>query len=133
MIVFLKWPVWSMAASFSLSITLNVSLLLIMLYKKIGGYNIRHLFWETTKIAVATFNASVIAYFMLRVFDGLIFDTTRTINVFLLLVFCGTVYLGLYMFLTWVFGIQEMYFITKMVLKVRGQKQKTTEVFQGVE
>jgi putative peptidoglycan lipid II flippase len=132
-ILILQFPVWSLAISFSLSIMINVCILLFLLYQRLGNYGIQFLVYETIKIAVATFNASIITYFMLRLFDGLILDTTRTINVFLLLTICGIVYIILYLFLTWLFGIKEMYLITKMLLKVKEYQKKVVEVYKGVE
>lgn len=131
LILVLKLPVWSMALSFSVSMTINTIILMVLLHKKIGGFNVKFLVSETIKIFVATFNASIITYFMLRLLDGLIFDTTRTINVFLLLTICGITYLALYIFLTWLFGIKEMYLITKMMLKVKEYQKKVLEVYTG--
>lgn len=132
-ILVFKLPVWFLAISFSISMSIHTLLLLVILYKKLGGFSIKALVYETIKIIVATFNTSIIVYFMLRVFDGLIFDTSRTINVFLLLVVCAGTYALLYLFLTWVFGVQEIYLLTKMLLKVREYQKKITEVYKGVE
>jgi putative peptidoglycan lipid II flippase len=104
-----------------------------VLYRKINGFDIRTLLFETTKILVATFNTSVIVFFLLKLFDGLIFDTSRTINVFLLLVVCSIIYAILYLFLTWLFGIKEIYLLTKMLFKVRQYQKRVVEVYQGVE
>lgn len=130
-ILIFHFPVWSMAISFSFSMTLNVILLMVILHKKIGGFPVKFLVYETIKIVVATFNASLISYFTLRLLDGLIFDTSRTINVFLLLSICGTVYLSLYLFLAWLFGVKEMYLLTRMLLKVREYQKKVLEVYTG--
>ena len=132
-ILVFKLPVWFLAISFSISMSLHTILLLILLYKKLGGFSLKPLIYETVKIVVATFNTSVLTYFLLRVFDGLIFDTSRTINVFLLLVVSSGFYALIYLFLTWVFGIQEIYLLTKMLLKVREYQRKVVEVYKGVE
>lgn len=129
----LKLPVWYLAIAFSIAMTVQVMTLLFVLYKKIKGFDIRTLCVETIKILVATFNTSVIVYFILKVFDGLIFDTSRTINVFLLLVVCFAIYAILFLFLTWLFGIKEIYLLTKMLLKVRAYQKRVVEVYQGVE
>ena len=129
----LHLPVWSLALSFSISMSLHVTFLFIMLYKKIKGLDIWLFFQESLKIVITTFNASVLTYFLIKLLDGLIFDTTRTINVFLLLVVAGAFYLSTYLFLSWIFNVSEMYIITKMLIKTREYQQKIVEIYKGVE
>lgn len=129
----LRLPVWSLALSFSISMSLHVILLFVVLYKKIKGLDIELFIKETVKICIATVNSAVITYFMMRLFDGLIFDTTRTLNVFMLLVIGFLIYCGLYLFMSWLFGIKEMYIMTKMLIKAREYKQKVVELYKGVE
>lgn len=129
----LRLPVWYLAIAFSISMTIHVCILIAILYRKVGGFAIKHLLFETLKIIVAAFNTSVIIYFMLRLFDGLILDTSRTLNVLLLLIITGTAYIIIYLFLTWLFGIKEMYILTRMMLKMKEYQRKVLEVYKGVE
>ena len=85
------------------------------------------------KIFLAAFNSAIPTYFLMRLLDGLIIDTSRTLNVFALLIIGFVVYSTLYLLLSWLFGIKEMYIISKMVMKVKTYGQKTTEVYKGVE
>lgn len=128
-----KLPVWALALSFSISMTLHVILLFIVLNRRIKNLDITLLFKESIKIIIATANSAVITYFIMRLFDGLIFDTTRTLNVFMLLLTGFLTYCGLYLFMSWLFGIKEMYIITKMLMKAREYKQKVVELYKGVE
>lgn len=129
----LKLPVWSLALSFSISMVLHVMLLFFVLNKRIKGLDIKLLIQETIKIVIATGNSAVITYFFMRLLDGLIFDTTRTLNVFMLLVTGSLIYCALYLFMSWLFGIKELYIITKMLLKAKEYKQKVVELYKGVE
>lgn len=128
-----KLPVWSLAMAFSIAMSLNVLVLLAMLYKRIGGFDIWLLLKEISKILISAFNTSVMTYFLMRLLDGLIFDTNRTLNVFLLIFIGFLFYSGMYIFLSWLFGIREMYIITRMVLKAREYQKKIVEVYKGVE
>ncbi|HRN70615.1 MAG TPA: murein biosynthesis integral membrane protein MurJ [Candidatus Woesebacteria bacterium] len=128
-----KLPVWALAISFSISMTLHVFLLFFLLNKKIKKLDIKLLLQESSKILIATSNSAVITYFIMRLLDGLIFDTTRTLNVFMLLATGSLIFATLYLFMSWLFGIKELYIITKMLLKVKEYKQKITELYKGVE
>ncbi len=128
-----KLPVWSLAIAFSLSITVNVILLLLILHRRLNGLDFRFLAVETLKMIVATFISSVFVYFLMKLFDGLIFDTSRTINVFLLLFTGISIYTVLYLFLAWVFDIKEIYLISKLLLKAREYQRKIIEVYVSYE
>lgn len=129
----LHLPVWSLALSFSIAMTIHVILLFYVLYKKIKGLNIIFLIEESIKIVVATFNTAVLTYFLMRLFDGLLIDTTRTLNVFILLIIGFAFYTAMYLFLCWLFGVKELYIITKMLTKGKEYQQKIVELYKGVE
>jgi len=132
-IFILHLPVWSLGISFSISISVNVILLLIVLYKKIRGLNRRLLVVETSKILTSTFIASFFVYFEMKLFDGLIFDTTRTINVFFLLVTGALTFLIGYFFLSWFFKVEEMKTIINFLKKARFYKKRVVEIYTDVE
>jgi len=127
------WPVWSLALSFSITMSLRSLVLIFLLYKKINGLNILALAKGTFKICVAVFNTSILTYFLMRLLDGLILDTSRTLNVFMLLSIGFVFYSVIFLFLSWLFGIKEMYILSKMFLKVREYHKKIIEVYKGVE
>ncbi|KKQ38653.1 MAG: Integral membrane protein MviN [Candidatus Roizmanbacteria bacterium GW2011_GWA2_37_7] len=129
----LKMPVWALAFSFSITMSLRTLILIVLLYKKIDGFHVAELIKETLKIGIAVFNTTVLTYFLMKLLDGLIFDTTRTINVFMLLVVGFGFYSGVFLFLSWLFGIKEMYILTKMLLKMKEYQKKIVEVYKGVE
>lgn len=126
-------PVWSLALSFSITMSLRSIALFVFLQKKISGLAVGELISGSIKILLAAFNSSVPTYFLMRLLDGLIIDTSRTLNVFILLIVGFIVYSTLYLFFSWLFGIKEMYIITKMIMKVKTYEQKPTEVYKGVE
>lgn len=125
-------PVWSLAISFSVSMIFNVVVLLFLLHRKIHISQKVFFFQEIVKMLVAGFNSAMITFAVARVLDGLILDTSRTLNVFLLLVIGFGIFSSVYLFLSWFFEIQEMYIITKMVLKVKMYREKIVELYTGV-
>lgn len=126
-------PVWSLALSFSITMSLRTFALIVLLRKKLDGLDLRHLAGETIRITLAGFNSGVMTYFLIRLLDGLILDTTRTINIFFLLLIATIFYGSAYLFLSYIFGVAEMGLISKMLLKVSRYRRKITEVYQGVE
>jgi len=129
----LHLPVWSLALAFSITMSIRSIALFVFLQKKISGMAIGELASGSIKIFLAAFNSAIPTYFLMRLLDGLIIDTSRTLNVFALLIIGFVVYSTLYLLLSWLFGIKEMYIISKMVMKVKTYGQKTTEVYKGVE
>ncbi len=127
-IVFLKLPVWSLAISFSISMTINVILLFILLFKRIKGLNLKIIFLETSKILFASLISSIFSYYLLKFLDGLVFDTTRTIQVFFLLTTVGIIYLLLYLFIAWLINTKEIYLVSKLIIKAKEYKKKIIEL-----
>lgn len=133
LILVFKLPVWSLAIAFSSSMIINVILLFILFHQKINGLNIKFFTIESIKIVFATMLSSVFCYYLLKLLDGLIFDTTRTINVFFLLLTTALVYLFLYLFLGWVFDVKEIYLITKLLTKVKEYQKRILEIYTSYE
>ncbi len=127
------FPVWALALSFSASIIVNVVVLLVFLYRRLGGYDLKMIFIETSKICIATIGASVPVYFLQKLLDGLVFDTTRTINIFLLLLTSGICYFLLYLLLAWIIDIKEIHLLQTMTLKVNKYKQKIFELYSQLQ
>lgn len=128
-----KFPVWALAGAFSFSMFINVLLLLVILARKVKGLNFKLLFTETAKIFVATFIPAFIVYFIMKLLDGLVFDTTFTINVFFLLATGFVIYTFLYLFLAWVLNVYEIYIITKLILKAKEYQKRIFEFYSSYE
>ena len=108
---------------------LSVTLLLICLYRKLHGLDIALLLGESTKIGIAMSLSAVITYYIKKLLDNLIFDTTRTINVFLLLVTLLVAFFSMYIFFAWIMNVKEFSLIYKMLEKVKGYQKKFVEVY----
>lgn len=122
-----KLPVWALGLSFSTAITINVLIHLVAFYRKIHGYDMNRLIFHTVKIYLISFLASLPAYIMLKVFDQLIFDTTRTLNVFFLLGMSGIIMGSAYVFFSWLFNVEEIFILGKLARKVRSMGGHVSE------
>lgn len=129
----LHLPVWGLGASFSISIIISVILLLVVLAKKIHGLSYHLVVVETTKIFIATFISSFFVYYIMKVLDGLILDTSRTINIFILLLIGGSIYLGMYLFISWAIGVKEIALIGRFARKAKIYKQRVVEIYSNIE
>src|SRR3990167_685340 len=132
-IFILKLPVWSLGVSFSISITLNVLLLLYFLAKRLKGLNIKLMIIESIKILSATFITSFFVYWEMKLLDGLIFDTTRTINVFYLLSTGAISFLIFYALLSWMIEVKEIKIIFDFIKKAKFYKKRVVEIYTDVE
>jgi len=132
-IMILKLPVWSLAISFSISMTMNSAVLFYLLYKKLGGMNLSLLLTESAKICFAALSSAVFSYYLMKLLDGLVFDTTRTINVFFLVAAVLFAFVSLYSFLSWILNVREMYLITKLLIKAREYRNRIVELYTTYE
>lgn len=97
----------SVAFAYSLASIVQLLLFLVVLDRKVGGFNKIALFISLTKFFFAAFFMGIAIYVPIKLLDQLVFDTTRTINLLLLTgisSFCG---FSLYLFLTWLFNVKE--------------------------
>lgn len=126
-ILYLKLPVWSLAISFSLSMIFNVVCLLILLARRIGHLDFKFLIVESLKMVLATLISSLIAYYAMRLMDGLIFNTSYTINVFFLLVTGGILFVFFYLFTAWLLNVKEIYLVGKIIIKAKEYRKRIIE------
>lgn len=126
-------PVWALAIAFTVSMTVNVWILLYKLAKRIQGFEYRVLIHELLKILFVTFLASFFSYWLMKILDGLVLDTTRTINVAVLLAIVGSTFMAFYFFLAWSFGIKESAMIVNFVHKAKHYKKRVVEIYTNIE
>ncbi len=129
----LHLPVWALAISFSLSMIINSSVLFLILTKRLGNFDFRFLSVEALKITIATGIPAIISYYAMRLLDGLIFDTSRTINVFFLLATIAGLFFVLYLVLSLLLDVKEIYLLTKLFIKAREYQRKFVEIYTNYE
>lgn len=127
-ILILKMPVWALGVSFSVSMIVQDMILFVILHKKIG-FNLIHVTFSIMKISFAALISAPIPYILIKLMDNLLLDTTRTINIFLLLCVSMVVYGLLYLFVSWFIGVQELYIISQLIGKAKQFQKKITEMY----
>ncbi len=132
-VIYMQLPVWSLALSFSIGMNINVIILFLILYSRIKGFEWKLFLAEIVKISAAVVIAGAAAFFSQRLLDGVVFDTTRTINVFFLLITNGIIFLIVYLTTTWLVGVREMYLLSRMVLKLKEYQRKVGEMYSGIQ
>lgn len=127
-ILVLKMPVWALGVSFSVSMIVQDMILFVILHKKIG-FNLLQVTFSIMKISFAALISAPIPYILIKLMDNLLLDTTRTINIFLLLCISAVVYGLLYLFVSWFIGVQELYIISQLIGKAKQFQKKITEMY----
>jgi len=128
-------PVWSLGLSTSIASILNASLLFFLLHKRVGGLVSGELFAPVIKMFLAAAVSGVVIFFPLKIFDQLVFDTTRTFGLLMLTGFVGGAGLFTYLLLAWAFDISEVKAFIALISRVRRPKavilEPVNEVING--
>lgn len=114
----LKLGIESIAIAYSIGGIVNLLVLMYFLDKKTGGFNKRVLLSSLIKIFLATFCTGFALYIPIKLLDQLVFDTTYTINLIFLTGISSLIGLTLYLFLTWLFNVQEASVFMRMFKKI---------------
>ena len=126
----LKFEVWSLALSFSLSMILQTVLLFYLLVKKVNHTDWKKLFIPLSKIFAAASISGFVMYFLLKFFDRytwvkrlsfleridaesiafekFVLDTRYTLNLLFLTVAVGFIGFIVYIFVSWILKSQEL-------------------------
>ncbi len=129
----LKLPVWALAISFSVAMIINSTTLFVILSRRLTGLDINFLIRETAKMLTAAAISSGGAYYLMKILDTLVFDTSRTINIFFLLIIVLTVYSCTYLLLSWILEIKEIYLISQLLIKARHYQKRIVEIYTSYE
>ena len=88
----------------------------------------------SSKLFIATFFTGFALYIPIKLLDALVFNTTYTINLILLTGISSIIGLSLYLFLTWLFQIEEAKTYFAMLKKLGNWKEilgKSDEVIDS--
>jgi putative peptidoglycan lipid II flippase len=111
--------VWSIALAFSITSIIDMVVLLALLYRKIGGFDINSLLVPFTKISYAALFMGLSLYIPLKFLDQYVFDTTRTLNLLILTGIAGVAGMAAYLFFTKVFKVEEVQLFYKLLRKIK--------------
>lgn len=107
-IFILKTGIVGLAAGASIADTFSGIILLYLLHQRVGLFDLRSLLLPAGKIIFAAGMTGVALYVPMKLFDQLVFDTTRTVPLLLLTGTTAAIGLAVYLFLTWVLEIEEL-------------------------
>ncbi len=127
------FPIYSLAFSFSITSILGVIILTWLLNKKVNLPKF-DLALSFTKIFISTIVMGVALYVPIKLLDQLVFDTTRTFNLLVLTSIASLFGLVAYLFLTWLFDIQEAYYVMEVLKKFKSRQKilaQIEEIFDG--
>ncbi len=132
-VFYFRLPVWALGISFSISIIVNSLALFYILSRKIPGFPLDFIVVELGKMGLSAGIAGAFSYFLMKLLDGLIFDTAFTINVFLLLMTTFVAFMSIYLFIGWLVDVKELYLLTRLMLKAQEFQKKFTELYSQHE
>jgi putative peptidoglycan lipid II flippase len=108
----------SIGIAFTIANILQLFVLFILLDRKTGGFEKWPIVITMSKYIAATVVMGVALYIPIKLLDQLVFDTTKTINLIFLTGISGAIGLLIYLFLTWLLNIQEVYIYLAMLKKL---------------
>lgn len=123
-----------LAFSYSIASILQLFVLLFYLGKSVGGFERRAFLMPVIKITIACVCTGFALYIPIKLLDQLVFDTTHTVNLIILTGISSILGLILYIFLTWVFNVEEAKTFLLMFRRIGNWREileKSDEVLDG--
>ncbi len=110
-----NWGVLGIAAATTITAFAELLLYLWLLNNRVDGLAGKAFWIPQLKMVGASFLMAVFLYLPFRIFDELVFDTSRTIELIGLTVTTSTIGLLVYIFFAMIFEIRELKMLTKML------------------
>lgn len=132
-IFFLNTGLVGLAYAVTASSLVEMTLLFYVLQRKINGFNWRELFIPQFKMFVASFLMAVFLYLPFRIFDELIFDTSRTIELIGLTITVSTIGMLTYLFFATLLDVKELSMLSRVVTVFDSWKKTLSRSPEAVE
>ncbi len=126
-----KLDVTGLALATTITGFLEYFTFLFLLHRKIGGIITPALWVPQLKMISTSFFMAIFLYLPFRIFDELIFDTSRTIELIGLTATTGTIGMLVYLYFAVLFEVRELQIVIKLLEKFGGWRlplEKTKEV-----
>jgi putative peptidoglycan lipid II flippase len=105
--IIFSFGVEGLAFANSLGMLITLIVLLIILHRKTGGFNVNDFYRPISKIIITSMLMTAALYIPLKILDQLVFDTSHTIGLIILTGITSAIGLSIYLFLTWIFNVKE--------------------------
>ena len=145
LVIVFKMPIWTLALAFSLASFGQMVVLFILLVRSLPEFDWQKVLKSLFKIIIAAFGSGALMFFLLKVLDrsawdrrlsflhwiGLklpttfeyfVLDTRYTFNLILLTVFVALMGFLTYLFLSWLFRVEEVAILKKLMAKLKRTK-----------
>ncbi len=132
-IAVLKMPVWALGLTFSVTIAIQVMVLFFIFTSRINGFPYASLFVESAKVTFASGLSSLVAYDSRKLLDGLIFDTSRTINLFFLMTITFAIMMVTYFFAVWTLDSRGLFVLSTALAHLKSFPKKISTFFSPSE
>lgn len=110
--VFMHWGIFGLALGTTIANTAEMFLLLWQLEKRVGRVPF---YLSLLKMILATSAMGLVLWVGLRVFDQLVFDTTRTVPLIGLTLIVSTLGMALYLTLSYLLKIEQLNYVFKLI------------------
>jgi putative peptidoglycan lipid II flippase len=117
-ILVFHFPIWSLGLSTTIASILNAGALIIIFQQKVH-FHYKDLFIEPAKMFLAALLSGLIIYIPMKLFDQLVFDTTRVFGLVMLTSIAGGLGIINYLFICWVMGIEQVNSALRILDRVR--------------
>ncbi|MEK9146931.1 MAG: murein biosynthesis integral membrane protein MurJ [Patescibacteria group bacterium] len=124
-VLVLKLSIIWLAIAYSTANITAALLLLFILDRKVN-FDKRQLLLPVVKMLLISAATAVALYIPMKLLDQLVFDTTRTIGLILLTTVAGTVGMSVYIFLSWLLGVREVYIFYGLAKRIAKLPAKLT-------
>jgi putative peptidoglycan lipid II flippase len=130
-VFYTSWGVLGLAFVTSITAFVEFGLFLFLLERAVHGFAHKEFWIPQIKMIVASFLMAVFLYLPFKIFDQVIFDTSRTIELIGLTITTSTIGILVYFYFAALFDIHELEIVMKLVNKFgawRVPLRKTDEV-----
>lgn len=125
--------VTGLALALSISTISEMLLLLFFLNRKVGGFSQRELWIPQLKMLLASFLMAVFLWLPFRIFDQIIFDTTKTIELIGLTLSVSTIGMLTYIIFAMLLDIHELYMVQKVFAVIESWRKPLSETTEVME
>ena len=122
-IFYFNRDIQTIALFYTLSSFINFFVLLVLLDRKVGGFNNFFFIKNSWKIFLSAFALGIALYLPIKLLDQLVFDTTKTINLLMLTGISSMSGFLIYMFLTWFLNVKEASTFILLFKKIGSSKE----------
>lgn len=117
------WQVYGLALMTTLSAIVELFLAIFFLHKRVGGFSNGDFWLPQLKMLLASFFMAVFLYLPYRIFDELIFDTSRSIELIGLTITTGTIGILVYFYFASLLDIKELQLFQKLLLSFNSSRK----------